>query len=238
MASIAPTHYAAATPFYSPEAPEKDAPPFEGEAELGYTQLSGNSNSETLLGKGELSWITGLWMHSLRGEIRHASEDDETSAERYLGSMRERRELDGPNYLFGFGRWEKDRFSGYDHQLTAITGYGRQLIDSPTANLTLEAGPGYRADAIEGEEDEQWAVAYGALEAGYQLSESASLEQELSVEGTEANTTTRSLSALDTRINAHMSLRLSHEIKHNSAPPEDVDSETDRTTSASLRYSF
>lgn len=238
IAAVTPIRHATASPFYSPTAPKEDSPPLASELELGYTQLSGNTNSETLLGKGEMTLVTEQWMHRLRGEVRHASEDDDTSAEQYLLSMRERRELEGPNHLFGFGRWEKDRFSGYDHQLTAITGYGRKLLDGPSADLTLEVGPGYRADAIDDEEDRGLAVAYGAVEGGYQLSDSASLEQELSVEGTSANTTTRSLSALDTHINSHLTLRLSHEIKHNTAPPEDVEADTDRTTSASLRYAF
>ena len=32
--------------------------------------------------------------------------------------------------LFGFARWEKDRFAGYDQQLSAIGGYGRQILES------------------------------------------------------------------------------------------------------------
>ncbi|MGQ7246678.1 DUF481 domain-containing protein [Halomonas sp. V046] len=230
--------YASASPFYSLAAPAEGADDFTGNVELGYTHLSGNTNSETLLGKGQMTWITGDWMHRVRGEVRHVSENSDTSAEQYLASFRERRELDGPHYLFAFARWEKDRFSGYDHQFTGITGYGRQMLDTDRAQLTLELGPGYRADILPGEEDERLAVAYGALEAGWQFSETASLEQELSVEETRKNTTSRSLTALDTRINAHLSLRLSHEIKHNTDPPPDAEAKTDRITAASLRYRF
>ena len=231
-----PIKAALADAFYAPIPVHDDSPDFLGHVEFGYTHLSGNSNSETFLGKAQLTWLQGAWLSRLRGEARHASEDSETSAEQYLVSFRQRRELVGPHYLFGFGRWEKDRFSGYDHQFTAITGYGRQLIDDDRAHLALEAGPGYRADILPGENDQRLAVAYGALEAGYALSDSATLEQELSLETTRKNSTVRSYTALDTRINAHMSLRLSHEIKHNSDPPEDAEAKTDRITSASLRY--
>ncbi|MGK0546732.1 DUF481 domain-containing protein [Halomonas cupida] len=224
--------------FYAPAAPNDDAPDFIGHVEFGYTRLSGNTNTETVLGKTQLTWLNGARLSRFRAEARHASEDSETSAERYMTSFRQRRELVGPHYLFAFGRWEKDRFSGYDHQFTAITGYGRQILDSPRAHLELEAGPGYRADILPDEDDQRLAVAYGAMEAGYILSASASLEQELSVETTRKNSTLRSYTALDTRINAHMSLRLSHEIKHNSDPPEDAEARTDRITSASLRYEF
>ena len=56
--------------FYAPPAPQEDAPKMSGEAELGYTHLSGNSNSRTLLAKGRLTWLTGRHTHTLRGETR------------------------------------------------------------------------------------------------------------------------------------------------------------------------
>ncbi|MFG6159104.1 YdiY family protein [Halomonas sp. 1390] len=227
-----------ASPFYAPPPPEKHAEGLTGSAELGYTHLSGNTDSQTLIAKGRLTWLTGKWTHTLRGEVRNVSRDDETSAEQYLVAGRERYELDGPHYAFGFARWDRDRFSGYEQQFTAIGGYGRDLIDNERQRLSLEAGPGYRYDRIVGKEDESLGVAYGALAYAWDFSETASLEQELSVEATDANVTSRSLTALTARLNAHLALKLSHEIKDTSRPPEDAEARTDRTTSASLLYNW
>ncbi|TFH88388.1 DUF481 domain-containing protein [Billgrantia azerbaijanica] len=228
----------AATPFYAPPPPEEDAATFSGEAELGFTHLSGNTDSQTLIGKGSLTWLTGDWMHTLRGEVRHISRDGETSAEQYLAGIRERYDFQGPHYLFGFARWEKDRFGGYDQQFTAIAGYGRQLLDGERHQLSLEAGPGFRADRVRDGENETLAVAYSALDYRWAFSETASLDQELSVEATEENTTSRSLTGLTARLNSHLALKLSHEIEHNSQPPESAASRTDHTTSATLLYSW
>ena len=227
-----------AGPFYAPPPPADDAPTFSGEAELGYTRLSGNTDSQTLIGKSRLTWLTGDWTHSLRGEVRNVTRNGTTTAEQYLLAGRERYDIEGPHYLFGFARWEKDRFSGYDRQTTAIVGYGRQLLDTPRHRLSLEAGPGYRHDRIEEEESEGLSVAYSALDYRWTFSSGASLRQEVSVEGTSDNTTSRSLTALTARLNSRLSLRLSHELKHNSQPPEDAESRTDRTVSAALLYDW
>lgn len=229
---------ALASPFYAPPAPEDDAPTFSGEAELGFTRLSGNKDSQTLIAKGRLTWLTGPWIHTLRSEATNVTRNGETDAERYLLSGRERYELSGPHYLFGFARWEKDRFSGYEYQLTTIGGYGRQLLDSDTHQLSLEGGPGYRYDAIRDNDNEALGVAYAALDYEWEFSSIATLDQEMSVEATDDNVTTRSLSSLTAKLNSRLALRLSHEVKHNSQPPESADTNTDHITNASLLYSW
>lgn len=235
---LAASPSALASPFYSPPAPEEDAPSFSGESELGYTHLSGNTDSETLIAKGRLTWLTRPWTHTLRAETRKVERNDDTSAEQYLLAGRERYDLDGPHYLFGFARWEKDRFSGYEYQFTTIGGYGRQILDTDTHTLSLEGGPGYRFDAIDDDGTEELGVAYGALDYRWDFSPIASLAQEASVEATDNNVTTRSLSSLTADLNSRLSLRISHEIKNNSNPPDTADAHTDRTTSATLLYSW
>ncbi|WP_227369023.1 YdiY family protein [Halomonas sp. M20] len=232
---------ATAASFYAPPAPDDESPVFSGQAELGYTNLSGNTDSETLIAKGRLTWLTGRMTHSLLGSTRKIEEDDESSAEQYLIAGRERYDLDGPHYLFGFARWEKERFSGYRYQTTFISGYGRQVLAGPEHTLSLETGPGYRRDALENGEIKNLAVGYGALDYEWQISEGTSFQQELSVEGTRENVTTRTFTAITTQLNASLALRISHEVKHNSNPPQDEDDDdtqvnTDTTTAASLLY--
>lgn len=231
-------HHAYASPFYAPPPADEDADAFSADLEFGFTRLSGNTDSRTLLSKGRLTWLTGDWTHSLRGEVRHVARDGDTSAEQYLGAWRERYDLNEDHYLFGFARWEKDRFSGYNQQIMMTTGYGRQVLDSDVHRLSLEAGPGYRYDDISDEESEGLGVAYGAIAYHWEFSSTAAFSQELSVEATRDNTTTRTYSALTARLNSRMSLRLSHEIRHNSEPPETATSRRDMTTSASLVYSW
>ncbi len=229
---------AQAYPFYAPPKAKPDAPTFSGDTELGYTRLSGNTNSQTLIAKTRLTWLTGDWLHTLRLEARTVSEDEETEDERYLASWRERYDLSGPHYLFGFMRWERERDSGYERQLTAIGGYGRQLLDGKRQALSLEAGPGYRDDRLEDRPGQQLPVAYGAMDYRFTLSDTGHFQQQISVETTSENSTLRSLSAITSKLTSRLALRLSHEIKHNSQPPDSADARTDTTTSASLQLSW
>lgn len=229
---------AQASPFYAPPPPHEDNEGLSGSAELGYTNLSGNTDSQTLITKGKLNWQKGDWTHSLRGKVRNVSRNGGTSAEQYLVAGRERFDLEGQHYLFGFARWDKDLFSGYEQQFTAIGGYGRDLLDGKRQRLSLEAGPGYRYDRIEGEDNASLGVAYGALAYEWDFSSSASLEQELSMEVTPDNNTSRSQSSLIARLNAHLALKFSHEIKNTSRPPEDADAHTDNITAATLIYDW
>lgn len=224
--------------FYAPPAPEENAPNFSGSAELGYTRLTGNSDTQTLLAKGRLTWLTGRNTHTFRAETRSVQDSENTTTEQYLVAARERYELEDNNYLFGFARWEKDRFSGYDSQLTTIAGYGRQLLNGPKHTLSAEIGPGYRHDVYDEGGSDDLALAYSALDYTYNFSEDISFDQELSVEATHINVTTRSLSTITSQLNSHLALRVSYDVKSNTHPPPEAEARTDTTTAVSLLYSW
>ncbi|MDR5867232.1 DUF481 domain-containing protein [Halomonas koreensis] len=235
---LAPALQAQASPFYAPPAPEADAPAWGGEAELGFTRLAGNTDSRTLAAKGKLTWLTGDLTHSLGGQVRHVTQDDRTRTERYRLVARERYDIDGPHYAFGFARWDKDRFGGYDHQLAAIAGYGRRLLSGDDQELSLEAGPGYRHDAVIDEADRRLGVLYGALDYRRRLNEAATLGQELALEQTEANLTVRSQTSIRAPLGDHLALKLSHEIEYTSHPPAEATAKADRVTGVSLHYDW
>ncbi|WP_110666879.1 DUF481 domain-containing protein [Salinicola halophilus] len=224
--------------FYAPPAPDDDAPNFSGSAELGYTRLTGNTETQTLLARGRLTWLTGRFTHTFRAETRSVQDHDDTTSERYLAAARERYELADDNYLFGFARWERDRFSGYDSQLTTIAGYGRQLLTGPTHTLSAEAGPGYRHDAYAEGGSDNLPLAYAALDYTYNFSDDISFEQEMSAEATHISVTTRSLSTITSQLNSHLALRVAYDVKSNTHPPPDASARTDTTTSVSVLYSW
>ncbi len=47
-------------------------------------------------------------------------------------------------FWFGAGRYEDDRFSGFEYQATVSTGLGRHFIDNDRTKLTGTAGVGYK----------------------------------------------------------------------------------------------
>ncbi|MCM2129704.1 DUF481 domain-containing protein [Larsenimonas rhizosphaerae] len=209
---------------------------FEGSAEFGYTRLTGNSDSETLLSKGTGTWYDDAWSYSLHGEATSASEDGEQSAEEYIAAGRTRYNLDDRNYLFGVVRWDKDRFSGYDSQTTLAGGYGRQLLEGPVHTLSLEGGPGLRHDVYDDGDVKNLALAYGAVNYKWQVSDTAAFTEGVVGEATDENVIGRSETALQVAINQTLSLKVAYQVEHNTNPPSDAESKTDTRTAVSLVY--
>lgn len=209
---------------------------FAGSAELGYTKLSGNSDSETLLARTTMTWYHNVWSYSLHAAANSASSDNQTSAEEYLLAGRTRYNLSRLNYLFGLARWDKDRFSGYDSQTTLAVGYGRQLLVGPPHSLSVEFGPGIRHDEIRNGDSENHALAYGGLDYAWQLSDTATFTQGLATEVTSENVIGRSDTALKVAINDTLALKLSYQVDFNDNPPADASSQTDTTTAVSVVY--
>ena len=86
--------------------------------------------------------------------------------------------------------------------------------------------------------EEDLGLAYAALDYRWDLSEGAYFEQAISTEAATRNTTTRSITSLTAQLNSHLALKMSYELKNNTDPPDDAESNTDRTTSMSLLYSW
>ncbi|RUA22158.1 DUF481 domain-containing protein [Billgrantia gudaonensis] len=140
--------------------------------------------------------------------------------------------------MFGFARWEKDRFSGYDQQFTAIAGYGRHLLDGERHRPLPGGRPRLSRRQHQRRRRQRPWRSPTALWTTVGRSPIRPASTRRSIEATDDNTTSRSLSAITARLNSRLALKLSHEIKHNSQPPESADARTDHTTSASLLYSW
>ncbi|ART63800.1 putative salt-induced outer membrane protein [Kushneria marisflavi] len=210
---------------------------FDGEYALGYTKLSGNSNSSSLRTHADLTWYNGPWSWNLYAGINSASDENDTSAENYNLGGRTRYSLDEDNYLFGLARWRKDRFAGYNSQSTLAGGYGRQLLSGPPQSLSIEAGPGVRRDSYTDSDEKKYrALAYGGLNYRWQVSDTATFGQDLVIEATGLNLIMRSQTSMTVSINDALAMRLSYDVDFNDDPPEDAQHKTDTTTAVSVVY--
>ncbi|SPJ34218.1 DUF481 domain-containing protein [Kushneria phyllosphaerae] len=221
------------------ESAQKADEDFDGEYALGYTKLSGNSNSSSLRTNADLTWYRGPWSWNLYAGINSASDEDDTSAENYNLGGRTRYDLDDDNYLFGLARWRKDRFAGYNSQSTLAGGYGRQLLSGPPQSLSIEAGPGVRRDSYTDSDEKKYrALAYSGLNYRWQVSDTATFGQDLVLEATGLNLIMRSQTSMTVAINDALAMRLSYDVDFNDDPPEDAEHKTDTTTAVSVVYDF
>jgi len=210
---------------------------WSGKATLGYLATSGNTDSSSLNSGVGVAYAVGRWIHGLELTAINATEDEQTTAESYSAGWKSEFNLTDRDFLFGRVNWRKDRFSGYDQQLSESVGYGRRIIDTGVHFLNAEIGAGARqADLVDGTSESDVILRAG-LNYRWQFTETAAFTQDMITESGEANTYIESTTALKASLIGDLALVASYTIKNNSEVP--VGSEnTDRYTALSLEYGF
>jgi putative salt-induced outer membrane protein len=210
---------------------------WSGKVALGYLATSGNTQSSSLNSGFGVAYTAGRWIHGLEVKAINATEDEQTTAEAYSASWKSEFNLTDRDFLFGSVNWRKDRFSGYDQQLSESVGYGRRIIDTGVHFLNAEIGAGARqADLVDGTSESDVILRAG-VNYRWQFAERAAFTQDMSTESGEENTYVESITALKASLIGDLALVASYTIKNNSEVPAGSEN-TDRYTSLSLEYVF
>lgn len=210
---------------------------WNGSADVGFTNIAGNSNSSSLLAATRMTRTDGRYKHNLEARAKNTEESGLRTAEAYRVSGKEDVSFSARDYLYVGTAWDKDRVSGYDWQLSASIGYGRKLIDTERHRLSLEVGPGYRHDELPGGGSDETATAHAAAKYEWEVTDNTRFLQVLEGDRGEDNAVTRSLSELAIKLNSHLAFKASLEVKRNSEPPVGTKN-SDRTTMLALAWTF
>src|SRR5690606_22372856 len=180
MKKLVPLILMGAAPFVAAESVNS---PWSGEGDLAFSKSSGNTRNESLLAKLMVAYTDGRWTHSGQLEAVNASEDDSRSAEAYVLRGKTQYALDDRYYAFGNGRYQDDRFSGYEYQASLVGGVGVHVIATERALFDLEAGAGYRrSEEQDAGETFNEPVLLLASKYHRELTETTRFENDLSVE--------------------------------------------------------
>ena len=229
----------------APFASAQEEDNWKGETELGVLITSGNTEETNIKGRLGLVHEVETWRNTGEFRTNYSETDDETTAEEYLAALETNYKFDKNHYWFLRGSYEDDRFSGYDFESTATTGYGNRVWTSGQRSfLDLSVGGGYRYNKLEtvnaqGEDAEKEAIARLAGQFDYALSENSLFRQKLSTEIglDENNTVTESETSLQANVVGNLSMKAAFRVKHLSDPPAGSE-DTDTETSLSLIYGF
>jgi putative salt-induced outer membrane protein len=216
-----------------------DAAEWSGKGEFGLVVSRGNSDTETLNLGLNFERKSEKWRNNLKVTALRASDEGELNAERYTLGYKSGYNFNERSYLFGAIRYDQDEFSSYDYQASLAVGYGRQLLDNDTHQLSIEFGPGVRrAEPADPLADTETSV-IGRLSTDYAwaISETASLTNVLLVEAGSDNTFAENELALEVAINSRFALKLSGAVRHNTDVDPGVE-KTDTLTTANLVYKF
>lgn len=220
------------------------AEPLTGEAELGYVQTSGNSETSNVNAKLKLVKETENWKHEANfSGLGSSSEDqdtgvEKTTAEKYRGELKSDRKLDERSFLYVISTYEKDRFGAFDYEVTAGVGYGYKVIADESMNLQLEAGPGYRFNAgKDGGPDQEEATLRLAEKFDWKFSETAELNQYIVSEGGDDNTITTAGISVTSKLTGSLALKVGINAKYIDEVPAGTE-RTDTETFANITYKF
>lgn len=235
---------------------EGDELGIKADVELGFISTTGNTESESLIGKINVKqnltgWRNTYILETLFKNDTITNEDtlDEEStrtAQRLFVSAQGDYKLDDKyKAVFIYGSYEDDRFSGFDYQGVIAAGFTDRLFENAKSHLNYAVGPGISftktddVEGVEGETDESFIVRL-SLEYLYQFNDNVKFTQTLGADiagESDANTRVKAESALTANLNSSLALKASFLANHNTEVDDAVE-KTDTQTAVTLVYTF
>ncbi|GMA80914.1 hypothetical protein GCM10025855_04470 [Shewanella glacialipiscicola] len=103
---------------------------FAGEAELGATLTTGNTETSSFKGRLNLKHELGDWENQYLLEGLYKEDSETVTAKRYFVGAQGNYKMTDRSYLFANANYEVDPFTGYEYTVSGATGYGHRLYDS------------------------------------------------------------------------------------------------------------
>jgi putative salt-induced outer membrane protein len=222
---------------------------WKGQGEAGIVFARGNSDTDTVNVKLGMATEIDKWKHGFGIAALRAANDGDKTAERYEAKWQSDYKFTDRDYWWGGVRYEDDRFSGFDYQATATTGYGRKFIDTEKTKFVGEVGLGYRRLATQDVVQvgpplvftpgttEGDAIARGFLGYESALTDTTKVINKFTVEAGSDNTFASNELALQVKMSEAFALSLGLGVRYNTDPPPGLKS-TDTLTTVNLVYAF
>ncbi|SFC52629.1 DUF481 domain-containing protein [Pseudoalteromonas denitrificans] len=231
---------------------------WEISSELGLILTGGNTKTTTLKGaikaRHEMeSWTNEYKLDGLFKEDEVTNDDGsketQRTNEKYFASVQGNYKLsESHTHFFIYGSHASDYFGSYRNESVLSLGYGKRFLDSENMFFDAEIGPGYKYfEFPEGSTDKKGVsnegdnkgepIGLGKVNFNWNITEYAKFTQTVAVEYGSTNTKTKSESALLTKINGSMQMKVGFNVTHNSDVDTDKEN-TDTETVLTLVYNF
>jgi putative salt-induced outer membrane protein len=220
---------------------------WKGKGEAGLVMSSGNTDAQS----GNLKLSTARegekWKNQFGLAALYSSDEDGATAQRWEAVTQQDYNFSSRTFWFGAGRFEDDRFSGFDYQATVSTGLGRKFIDKEATQFVGTVGVGYKffetRDAFDEEtgalieegEREDDAVLRGTLDYEHDLTATTKIANEFIVEAGADNTYVQNDVSLQVKMTEVLALAIGYGVRHNTKPPAGFE-KTDQLTTVNLVY--
>lgn len=216
--------------------------------EAGIVVSRGNSDNESATAKFDTAREWTRWKLGFGGAAVYAADDTGATGQRW--SMRSQTDyrFHRQGFSFANGRYEQDRFGGFEYQSSLSMGLGWRFFDDPVTRLSAQLGIGYgrvhtrdsladdAVTPVAGERRDKL-VEQATVEFERALTQNTQLLDKLLVESGADNTFVQNDIGLQVKILAELALAVGYSVRYNSNPPAGFNT-TDTLSTLNLVYEF
>lgn len=177
--------------------------------------LSSGTTDEIGISAGFTLTRQGLaWSHKFAGNADYRRANGRTSRERLVASYEPRYRFDPKGFVYGILQYEHDPFLSFDNRYSASAGVGYKLVEEKKIELSIDAGPSLRyVDYTDGITETRVGVRSSG-DFSWKLTPTLTLRQSGSAFVETGVSSLTSLTALDAKIGARVSARLSYNVQY------------------------
>jgi putative salt-induced outer membrane protein len=211
---------------------------WQGKGEAGIVFARGNTDADTINLKLGMSDQVDNWKHSLELAALRASTNGIKSADRYAAGWQSDYAISKQAFWFGGLRYENDKFSGFDYQASASTGYGYKFYDTDKIKLSGQVGAGYRRmqDSVTGAAIGN-AIAVAGFDYENLVTATTKVIDHFHVESGKDNTQFANFLGLEVKMSDKLALSIGLDVRDNTSPPPPK-KRLDTVTTVNLVYAF
>lgn len=214
-------------------------------AEAGLVSARGNTHTDTSNAKIDVARSAGRWKNSVALNGVYAADETGAITQRWDARGQTEFTFDTKSFTFASVRYEDDRFSGFEYQVTYAAGIGRRFIETDRTKLSAQLGIGYKVletrastgdDGIlvpsERQED---AVSQAAVEYEHALTDNTKILNKFLTESGADNTSVQNDLSLQVNMTRVLALAIGYSVRYNTQPPEGFNT-TDTLSTVNLVF--
>jgi putative salt-induced outer membrane protein len=220
---------------------------WSGKGQVGAFQSSGNSDDAGVSLALNLDRKGIDWQHKLRANMDYRRSNGETSREQYLLAYEPRFSINPDLFAYSLAQYERNRLQGFLGRYSVSGGFGYNVIDTPSLDLSIKAGPAFRrSEFVDGTSEDRLGGLAG-LDFDWRITDRLTFTQDsnmiaetggsATVIVDSSRTTLALVTGLEAKMTDRLTTRLSYAVDYDSNPPAEAVS-TDTLTRFTLVYGF
>ena len=203
---------------------------WSGRGQIGAFQSSGNNDNVGVTAALNFEREGIDWQHRLRATMDYQRSNGRTTREQYFAAYEPRYDISSELFTYALAQYESNRFQGRSSRYAVSGGFGYQVVDTLTMELSVKAGPAWRRTEFTNGTIESSLAALAGFDFEWQFADSVKLTQSTDLVANggasataffdENNTSINLITGLEAELIDWLTARVSYAVEYDSNPPE------------------